>query len=821
MPENNFVNVMLISGNINYFNRIIKKYDTLEEYQALGSYYNTTVNFDPGNNLQTTLVIGTTGTNKLTFDCNYLLVYTTANNVDTIEQRWWVMDQKRNRAGQYTLSLKRDVIADFYDIVVNSPCFIEKATIRNNDNPLLYNKEDMEFNQIKKQEKLLQDETKMAWLVGYVARNYSGGSFDSVYDVRTDYTDTTLPFQPGTYKAPSNIKLNLFYENRYTYQGVLRATHISKSYIEFANGDFNNYTSFYKELTYKLGTDTSKNVYYNSYGLGPNAQPVTPSDPTGYLEKVGDYIVTNKATIQPNFQSTYSYTAQEDMDEISNLAGKTYHDTQANKYYKIKINISSQAAVKDVKSFSAFGVAINTGVRKPVTDEMLSLTDNYDNVNGYTTIECYEKTIVMTLEEYNPISLKISLSSSRNRLNDAPYDLFAIPYPLSPTAVITSYTNYLNFQYFYINKEDSLHIAQAIAAELGPNAFVYDIQILPYCPITNLMGNFETIENGYEDLISLIGLTENKDYNLVKTNETTPKTVGVVLWGTKSGRTFNIYEQINISNPKIENETKMYRIVSPNYSGMFEFSPAKNQGVDYFNVDITFKPYQPYIHVNPNFRFLYGTDFNDIRGLICGGDFSIALVDDKWANFQINNKNYQLIFDREVQNLEFTRDQDRVLQAVGALGGTVAASVQGGMVGGAAGAIVGGVASAAGGVIDFAMSEARYKENLNLKKDLYSYNLGNIKALPASLAKSMSLNENFKFWPFLEEYDCTDLEKEALELKLRYDGMTIMKIDKIINYLVVSEETFIKGQVIRLENLPEASDVAYEIYNEIKRGVFI
>ena len=51
--------------------------------------------------------------------------------------------------------------------------------------------------------------------------------------------------------------------------------------------------------------------------------------------------------------------------------------------------------------------------------------------------------------------------------------------------------------------------------------------------------------------------------------------------------------------------------------------------------------------------------------------------------------------------------------------------------------------------------------------------------------------------------------------------MTVMKIGKISDYLAAEEETFIKGQMIRLTNLPEAADVAYEIYNEIKRGVFI
>ena len=803
---------MLVDG-LNYFNRIIKKYDTLAEYQDLGTHsYSTTVNFDPGNGLQTIQVFGTQNTLVLNFNASYCLVYTTANNVDTIVSRWWVMDQTRTRNGQYKLSLKRDVVADFQDLIVDSPCFIEKAKIRDFTNPLLFNKEDMTFNQIKKAETPLQDETKMAWIVGYVARNYAGGTITSVYDVRSDYTDATLPFSVGTYKAISNVKLNLFYENKATYQGHVMAAYYSKSYIEFLNNNFDDYNAFYKDLNYRQASDTTKTVYVRTYTTIP------PATPTGYLELVGDYIKANKATVASAFNSTYSYTEPADMDEISNLAGKTYHDTQTNKWYKIRVSITSENKVLAVQSNSAFGVAIDTGVKKPVVDQIFSLTDNYGNVSGYTTIECYEKKLVMSLEEYIPVSMSISLSASRNRLNDAPYDMFAIPYPLKRTEVIKTYSNYMTFTSFSINKEDSLHIAESIGASLGAN--LYDIQILPYCPITNIMGTFEIIENVYKDCISLLTMTSDKDYTIVNTTEDTPREVGIIFWGTTSGRTFNITKYITVDNPKIDNETKMYRLVSPNYAGMFEFSPAMNGGVEYFNVDITYKPYNPYIHVNPNFKFMYGGDYNDSRGLICGGDFSVAICDDKWANFQINNKNYQLIFDREVQNMEFKRGQARVGEAFDLITGTAAGAIQG-SAGGIAGAIAGGVAAAAGGITDIAMNEARYKEELSLKKDLYSYNLGNIKALPASLTKSMSLNENFKFWPFLEEYECSEVEKDAFIQKIKYDGMTVMKIGKISEYLAVNEETFIKGQMIRIPGLEDAANVAYEIFNEIKRGVYI
>ena len=115
-----------------------------------------------------------------------------------------------------------------------------------------------------------------------------------------------------------------------------------------------------------------------------------------------------------------------------------------------------------------------------------------------------------------------------------------------------------------------------------------------------------------------------------------------------------------VENYKIENECDMYRLCSPNYTGVFEFNLAKNGGLDYIEVDCTYKPYNPYIKLNPNFKRLYGNDFNDQRGLICGGDFSLPQLSNSWANFQLNNKNYQLTFDREIQSMEISNRYQRV-----------------------------------------------------------------------------------------------------------------------------------------------------------------
>ena len=79
-------------------------------------------------------------------------------------------------------------------------------------------------------------------------------------------------------------------------------------------------------------------------------------------------------------------------------------------------------------------------------------------------------------------------------------------------------------------------------------------------------------------------------------------------------------------NRKLANECDVLRLVSQNYSAIFEFSAAKSGGVDGFLADCTYKPWSPYIHIMPKLKGLYGDNFvsiDDARGLICGGDMSL------------------------------------------------------------------------------------------------------------------------------------------------------------------------------------------------------
>ena len=283
---------------------------------------------------------------------------------------------------------------------------------------------------------------------------------------------------------------------------------------------------------------------------------------------------------------------------------------------------------------------------------------------------------------------------------------------------------------------------------------------------------------------------------------------------------------------KLANECDLVRLVSQNYSAIFEFSPAKSGGVDGFLADCTYKPWSPYIHILPKLKGLYGDKFvsiDDARGLICGGDMSLPQLSNEWANYQLQNKTYQEMFDRQIKNMDVQNDVNRqaaIAQLIAApiTGGAAGAATVSKLGGNLAGAITGGIIGAIGGGItagvDLANTVKMMEENKSYAIDMYGYNLQNIQAVPTSLTKTSALTYNTRVWPFIEYYTCTESERKALKDKIKYNGMTIMKVGQLSSY-PLGEDNFYKGQVIRLPDLRVDSHMAFEIYNELNKGVYL
>lgn len=763
----------------NYYNRQLKVLSTLSDYLP----YTTAQtdgdrNFNPANDITVKFI-----TNR---DRDEIGDYMLAVDNGVIVSRWFILNGDRTRQGQYQLTVRRDVLADYYTQVLTAPCFIEKATLDTGD-PMIFNREDMTVNQIKTSETLLKDRTGCAWVVGYIPNDafstaktidskyiVSGIGFDDEFDtldefpyytyINNDLWDKPYEFRISTYVGkvssfPSSGNIS-FKSNIELVSGFVDGTTVNKSWTVGGGG---YYTDRY-------------NVPPNVYGTlqsSPQSRDALYTSLLGYTKFGDNYSV--------NLDDFFSWNNK--IIKVGTGAGTVYY----------RINIVEAGADDGISTY----LSANVGNDRIVPYLNLSLINGSPNQETFYIENLSKRYRVQTTQLY--AQAKVTIDSNRVHLEDSPYDMFCIPYS-------DDFEIFKNGVSFCIaNKNLALSIATEIGKQ-GGQGTVYDIQLLPYCPIQRAIK-----ANGDFDIA-------NEVYNTI-TNDNNDN-LGVVIWCNASTFTFDIDNPITVSNPKVSNQCDLYRLVSPNYNGQFEFNVAMNGGMTKFNVDCAYKPFNPYIHINPDFGLLYGSDFNDARGLICGGDFSLPQVSDPWANYQLQNKNYQAIFDRQIQNMQVGYKYQNLSQLISGSISAIGTGVTTGVLAGGAFGALSGLASLGGLVTDYYFNRQLQNEAIDYTKDLFGYNLGNIQALPDSLTKVSPFNPNNKIFPFLEYYTCTPTERQAFENKIRWNGMTVMRIGTIQEFLR-SEETYIKGQIIRLLDVDEPTNVLNEIANEINKGVFI
>ena len=166
----------------------------------------------------------------------------------------------------------------------------------------------------------------------------------------------------------------------------------------------------------------------------------------------------------------------------------------------------------------------------------------------------------------------------------------------------------------------------------------------------------------------------------------------------------------------------------------------------------------------------------------------------------------------------------------------------GGGYGAIAGAAVGGIGGTIGAVGGYTLNmewlEKQQQETRSYAVDMYNYQLGNIKALPYSISRTDCLAENTRLVPFLEIYEATNREVENLKNVLKYNGMTLMIIDKPINYIASDDYElhyesavschgkacyYIKAKLIMNTEteLPDDFHIVDAIYSELDKGAYI
>ena len=800
----------------NYNNRRLKKEETLQGYAPYLVYSEVQPNFNIGDGVTTQICGGREG-NPYYSDADYVIY--SADGLK-ITSRWFIMESHYNRGGQYILNLYRDIVADFYNEIINADTFIEKATLPDSS-PLIFNKENIGINQIKKHEELIKDESGCAWIVGYVDRKYEGGKVELTSpEVVPDITVNDLE-QWEYYKYTSS---SLLKERCY-------------GYIANDSFDFEVIIQAGGNSLYKVVKDWSLKVDMTDRAT---FLPATTFVTTG--GKLNEFVANKKDIVNQTvnqYKNLYYTTVLKptDYEDIKALNGKFIYDKASQKYFKITTEYGVEDQSKPI-NVDKQGEYLYTWLRGQFADIHAAGSGNPSyrlNVSyAYVTIKL--QAITGTIATH-----VITMPAPANRLHckDAPFDMFCIPF--GDNIGISNSVNPLETP-VETNSTGYLALSQSLAQQLGVN--LYDLQLLPFCPATGL--NYYKTADGKKYIDLNTGNTQR--YTFATTSDY--KNYMPLIWCTASSgnlTTATYCGPRGYRNTKLNNECNMYRIVSGNYSATFEYNPEKfmtnaEGAFTGLNIDFTYLPYQPFIRIAPKFTGLYGSEFHDARGLILSGDFSLMYLSDAWVNYQTQNKNYQQIFNREIQSMEFQNNianQQNVWSAVagtlsGAVGGAVAGSV-GGIGGAVAMGIASGVASGFAGYQDIQNTKKLQAEAIDYKKDLFGYNLGNIKALPNSIAKSTAYNIINKIFPIIEFYTCTPEERRIVANKIAWNGMTVMAIGKIRDYIGntwkcdekdnginVTDKGYIKGQIIRLEgNTIDDAHLQATIIEEINKGWYM
>lgn len=406
--------------------------------------------------------------------------------------------------------------------------------------------------------------------------------------------------------------------------------------------------------------------------------------------------------------------------------------------------------------------------------------------------------------------------------NGVPYAICALPY------ATRDYYGIDGAKLGSLELRNALACAMAISRVYSGSGWLIDVQLLPYCPCREVIkadGSIDLTKARSYAPIKVVGQQNSTFAGMISVESST---FAATLYTSKG----IVFKQ-HVTNVKMDNLTVKCRLVSPNGNGIFEFNPAKMVYADDtdigFEAYCTYMPHQPYIRVAPHYSRLYGEEFGDYRGLICGGDFSLPQISDSWETYQVQNKNYQVMFNRQIESLELQQKVALASDIAGAVTGTVSGvaggALSGAVVGGKKGTIVGGkiggIAAVAGGIADVATNQILRKDQREAVEQQHNWQLQNIQALPYSVTKVSNFNIDNTYVPYLEVYNCDDYETQNLGTYLELYSYTIDRYGKFTDYVKPTGRTFLRGTFVRLKGVIDDLHYLAAIADEVAQGFYI
>ena len=447
------INLYLLKYN-NYYNRKIKKEQTIQEYEnyILASLHNI-YTFDYADGVNTSHVLQYKGE---TPDYAIITEEDEYGN-EAIKSRWYVVESSYIRGGKYRVSLRRDLIADNLDEVLDAPCMVEKGYINDplNDDSI-FNDEGQSYNQIKVDETLLYDESKCPWIVGYIATP-NDESVETTVTANVILKDNAKPI-----KQLSDIDFYNFFDMDETgFNGICKCgfddydrNNFGGSYLaigaKFSNSPTAAQAAFMSYFDYKNYYGRDDNHVF-AYGLGgkfndlPEYWKIIDSKDHGPYYQTQSTSVINQISNSVNgrsFMNTYDIynkSGKEISDCITKYGKRLTEELNVaptieflnnyfqNRYYLLDERVYKVELIFDEHIYSSNKVeqVYSDSIMKNLGEYFEYTTGQIANTSiSFTYI--YKKVKVNIKEVLLKIETKIP--KDRPSLIDVPYCMFCMPY---------------------------------------------------------------------------------------------------------------------------------------------------------------------------------------------------------------------------------------------------------------------------------------------------------------------------------------------------------------------------------------------------------
>ena len=319
--ENKYVNLFKFN---NYRNRIRKGVPTWNTGYVVSRSRSdggrdSLVNFKPNDGIHTTFIFDY---NEDEFNYDYLSVSTKSDG-STNRSNWFITNTTRMNGNKMQLTLTRDIITDKFYNVINTEMRIERGFCYN-DNPAIYNKEGIDFNEIKVSETLLKDKTNCPWIIMYIPNNLTLAD-----DIR---------FKLPTFDKVNTISgiANLPYASTDNKIYVKKSCVLSGIVFDKVHTELNIFANnYYKFPFYTKNGDKNIVNVKDEFAIAHGRVAYF----TGTIERMQTYVntlVSSQQYVDSWLTDFYNYAKNNDehllFDEsIMDEDGKIYYDTTNNK----------------------------------------------------------------------------------------------------------------------------------------------------------------------------------------------------------------------------------------------------------------------------------------------------------------------------------------------------------------------------------------------------------------------------------------------------------------------------------------------------------